>query len=103
MAVGNFDVRLKQVILVSKKDIADFVKKTYFDNKLKSISKTVTSNETRHVEVEKKVNDLLGKIKLLSTNEYSLLLCRINITGDDPFQNMFVYQPTFSILQLKKG
>ena len=37
----NFTARLKQANLASKNDIANFVKKTDFDNKLK----TVTSNK----------------------------------------------------------
>ena len=37
----NFTARLKQIKLVNKNDIANFVKKTDFDEKLK----TVTSNK----------------------------------------------------------
>ena len=32
---------------------------------------------------------------------FSLLVKRF--IGDDGFQNMFIYQPTFSTLELKKG
>ena len=35
LTADNFGRRLKQANLASKDDIADFVKKTYFDDKLK--------------------------------------------------------------------
>ena len=49
-----FAARLRQADLLSKNDINDFVKKTYFDGKLININKKVTSNKTRHIEIEKK-------------------------------------------------
>ena len=53
----NFAARLKQTNLARKNDDADFVKQTDFDDKLKNINK-VTSNKTKHVAVEKQLNDL---------------------------------------------
>ena len=47
--------------MVSKNDIDDF------DNKLKSSNKKVTSNKTKHVLVENELNELSGKVRLLST------------------------------------
>ena len=38
-ASENFSARLAQTNLANKKDIANFVKKTDFDNKLKSLLK----------------------------------------------------------------
>ena len=35
----NFAARLKQANLAGKNDFADFVKKAYFDDKLKSLNK----------------------------------------------------------------
>ena len=43
---------LAQANLASKNDIAGFVKKTYFDNKLKNLNKKFTSNKTKHVLAE---------------------------------------------------
>ena len=40
--------------------------------------------------------------RLLLNKEYNFLLGRMYLTSDDVFQNMFVYQPTFSTLHLKK-
>ena len=52
LAVENFAVRLKQ---------GDLVKKTDFDNKLTSFNKQITSNKTKHLEVQKKLNSLIPK------------------------------------------
>ena len=52
MRAENFTARLKQANLVTKGDITDFVKKTNFDDKLKSLNKKVTSNKSRHVLVQ---------------------------------------------------
>ena len=65
----NFAERLKEANFASKKDIADFANKTYFDEKLRSINKNVTSNKTKHVEAEKKLNDVLEKVKLIPIKE----------------------------------
>ena len=53
LTAGNFGERLKQAKLATKDDIADFVKKTYFDEKLININKKVTSNKARHLEAGK--------------------------------------------------
>ena len=42
----NFAARLSQVKLALTDDIADLVKETDFDNKLKQINKKVTPNKT---------------------------------------------------------
>ena len=46
---GNFTARLAQAKLKTKADIADFVKKTDFYDKLKNTKIKVTSNRTRHL------------------------------------------------------
>ena len=54
----NFDERLKQANLPSKKNgIYYFVKKTDFNQKLSKINKKVNSNKTKHLKAEKKLND----------------------------------------------
>ena len=57
----NVSERLVQSNLASKNDIDDF------DNKLKNSNKKVTSNKTKHVLVENELNELSGKVRLLST------------------------------------
>ena len=51
LAPENFTARLKQENLVSKNDVANFVKKTDFDEKLK----TLTSNKNELNELSKKL------------------------------------------------
>ena len=54
----NFEERLKQAKLRTKNEFVDFEENIYFDEKLKNINKKVTSNKTKHVEGEQKLNDL---------------------------------------------
>ena len=77
LAAANFAARLKQVDLLNKTD---------FDDKLTSFNKRITSNKTKHLEVQKKLNSLI-------TNVY--------FTSNDGSQNMFIHQPTFNVLELK--
>ena len=53
----NFVERLKQENLASKNGIADFMKNTNFEEKLRKFNSKVTSNNTSHAEAEKKLND----------------------------------------------
>ena len=48
----NFCTRLAQANLGSKNHIGNYVKKTDFVDKLKTVNKKVTSNKTKHVLVE---------------------------------------------------
>ena len=50
-----------------KGDITNFIKKTDFDDKLKNLNKNVTSVKTKRVLVENELNELLKKIKVIST------------------------------------
>ena len=52
LTAENFAARLAQADLASKSDIADFVKKTDFDDKLWNLNKKVTSNKTKHLLLE---------------------------------------------------
>ena len=69
--------------------------------KLKTLYKNVNSNKTKHVPVEKELNELSGKIKLLSTKDYGFFRSRICFTSADGPRNMFFYQPVFNVLQLQ--
>ena len=71
LAGENFATRLKQ---------ADLVNKTDFDNKLTSFNKQFASNETKHLEVLKKLNSLI-------TKDYNLFFGRIYFTSNDGSQN----------------
>ena len=60
MTLENLIARLKQENLAGKNDIANFVNKTGFNDKLKNLNKKITSNRTENVIVEnelKKITD----------------------------------------------
>ena len=103
VTIETFASRLAQVNLASKTHIANLVRKTDFDDKLKNLNKKVTSNKTKHVLVENELNEVSEKIKLLSTKDFDFLLGRMYFTRNDGFQYLFVYQPTFSVLDLKRA
>ena len=82
----NFTAKLKQANLVTK---------TAFANNLTSFNRQITSNKTKHLELQKKLNSLIPK-------DCSFVLGRIYFTSTDGSQNTFVYQPTLDTLELKK-
>ena len=63
----KFAARLAQAKLASKSGIANFLKKTDFDDKLKHLNKNGTSNKTKPVLVENELNELSKNVKALST------------------------------------
>ena len=58
--------------------------KTEFGNKLTSFNKQITSNKTKHLKAEKKLESLI-------TKDYNFFLGRTYFRSNDGFQNMFVY------------
>ena len=54
----NFVARLAYANLASKNDIANFVKNTDFDDKLKKITKNITLNNSKHALVENELKKL---------------------------------------------
>ena len=93
MTAENFTAGLKQANLATKVDIADFVKETDFDNKIKNINKKVTSNNTKHVGAENKFTDQTETVAQISEKGYDFLLGRIYFTGNDGYQNFFCFCP----------
>ena len=81
-----FASRLKQVNLVSKTD---------FNNKLISFKRKITSNKTKYLEGQKKLNSL-------TTKDYNFFLGRNYFTSNDGSQNMFIYQPTLDTSESEK-
>ena len=67
----SFAERLAQANLANKNDIANFVKKTDFGEKLKTLNKKITSNKTKHllVENELNINRLSKKVKTISAKQ----------------------------------
>ena len=58
LTAENFEARLEQANLATKADIADFVKKTDFNDKLKNLNKETALNKTKHILVENKFEKL---------------------------------------------
>ena len=67
----SFAERLAQANLANKNDIANFVKKTDFGEKLKTLNKKITSNKTKHLLVknELNINRLSKKVKTISAKQ----------------------------------
>ena len=86
LTVENVKARLKE---------DDLVNKTDFDNKLTSFNWRITSNKTKHSEVQKELNDLI-------TKDYNFFLGKIYSTSIDGSQNTFAYQSAVDALELKK-
>ena len=94
-------VRLAQVILASKSDIANLLKKTDFDHKQKTLNRNVTSNSTKHVLVENEFNELLEKVKAVSTKVLTKdliykfrFLIRVKYFSLGTFRNYLVFIPS---------
>ena len=65
------------------------------DKKLTSFNRKITSNKTKYLEVQKKLNSLI-------TKDYNFFLGRIYFTSNDGSQNTFVYQVILDTLELEK-
>ena len=76
LTAKKFAARLKQ---------ADFLNKGNFDNTLTRFNKRITSNKTKHLEVQKKLNNLI-------TKDYNFFLVKTYVTSNDGSQNMFISQ-----------
>ena len=73
------------------------------NEKLKYINKNVTSNKTKHVEGEKKLNNLWKKVKLLSTKGHNFLLGRTYFIGHDGYQFFLTFAPMLISLTLNSN
>ena len=60
----------------------------------------VTSNKTKHIENEKKLNDLWNKVSELPEKWYNFLLDKTYFTDNDGYQNFSVFEPMISSLTL---
>ena len=77
---------MKQAYLVTETD---------FDNKLINFNKGITSNKTKHLETQKKLNSLI-------TESYKFFLGRICFTSNDGSSSTFVYQTALDTSESKK-
>ena len=89
---ANFTARLKQANLASKDDIANFVKNTDFDNKLKD----VTSNKSE-------LNELSKKVKAISTKELTKdLINKFSILNGAKYFTLGIFQNYLVFIPAKK-
>ena len=88
---------LAQENLANKNDIANFVKKTDFDYKLKNLNKKATSNKIKHVLLENELNELLEKVKPISTKG----LINIVFLMEQSISNQEYYKIILNLYQLK--
>ena len=86
LTAENFTITSKQANLVTKTD---------FHKNLTCFNRKITSNKTKFLEGQKKLNSLI-------TKDYVFFLGRIYFTSNGGSQNTFVYQPSFDTLELKK-
>ena len=91
LTAENFTTRLKQANLANKADIADFVEKSNFDAKFKKSKKKATSNKKNYAEAEKKLTDLINKVKQSYKEGYAFLLGRLYFTSNDGYQNFLSF------------
>ena len=95
LTIENFAARLAQVNLASKNDIANFIKKTDFDDKLKILNKKITSNKTKHVLVE-------NELKKLQTFDLSLFIGQSYLNNDGA-QLYLIFQPIYKTITTFSG
>ena len=68
--------------------------KTDSYNKLARLNKGISSNKTKHLEVQMKINSLI-------TKDYSFFWGRLYFASNGGSQNTFFYQSTLDSLELK--
>ena len=88
-------ISLAQANLPSKRDIANFVKKTDFDDKLKTLNKKITSNKTKHLLVQ-------NEFKKLQTFDSSLFIAKIYFNNDGA-QLYLIFQPIYKTITTFPG
>ena len=83
----NVVARLAQANLENKNYIADFIKRTNFDDKLKNHNKKITSNKTRQKSTKGLTADLINKYIIFNGAKY------FSLNG---LQNYLVFQQYIS-------
>ena len=95
LTAENFAARLAQENLAAKSDIANFVNKTDFDEKLKYLNKKVTSNKAKHPLVE-------NELKKPQTFDSNHFIDQSYFNNDGP-QLFFIFQPIFKTISTFSG
>ena len=98
LTAENFTSRLKQGNLAAKGDIADFVKETDFDDKLKHLNKNVISSKSKHSLVEYELKKLQDKTEKLLTYDSNLFIGQSYFFNDGT-QLYFIFQLLYYTLK----
>ena len=85
LTVENFTARIKQANLVTKSD---------FDKNLTSVNRKITSNNTKYLQVQKKLNSII-------TTD-CIFLGRMYFTSNNGSQKTYICRPKLYLLELKK-
>ena len=80
LTAENFAARLAQANIASKSDIANFIKKTNFDDKLKNVNMKITSNKTKHILVKSAFKNYKHLTKVLLLVKFTLIMIDHKIT-----------------------
>ena len=90
LRVNILDQKINQKYLVHKSDLSGFINKTDLNRKIKTLPTKAELKAEQDKIVKLQKRDLFSCEKLF---------------GDDGSQNMFVYKPTFSVLdfEMKKA
>ena len=87
LMTDNFTAILAQAKLTAKNDIADYVKKIYFNGRQENLNKKCTSNKTKYLEAKNKLSDLANKVAQISEKEYNFLLGRMYFACGNGYHN----------------
>ena len=96
------DAKLKQAKLATKDDIADFLRKAYFDDKLKTINIKVTLNKTKNVLVQNELEEQQNSVKKLQTFDSSLFIGQSYFFYNGS-QNFLMFSPILKIFAVPTG
>ena len=90
LTVENFAARLAQTNLANKGNIANFVKMTDFDDKLKTLHKRVATNKTKYLLVE-------NELKKQQTFDSSLFIGQSHYNNDGAHFYL-IFQPIYKTI-----
>ena len=90
LTAENFAARLALANLENKNDIAKFVNKADFDEKLKNLNKKFTWNKTKHLLIQ-------NEFKKLQTFDSSLFIGQ-SYFNNDGAQRFLIFQPIYKTI-----
>ena len=80
LTAETFAARLAQAKLAAKRDIANFVKKTDFDEKLDNLNKNITLNKAKHLIIKNELKNYKHLIQTSLLIKITLIMMEHNFT-----------------------